>query len=78
MHSHVPLTRTAHRLRRTAKMDLQQPAWKEFALGYETVHVLILRLVFTDRETPRGQRTGRDEIGFCPTRRVDRLRLQTS
>ena len=78
MGAHAPLTRVLDHVRRTAELHPAAIMREEFAQQDDAAHVFIVHAVFVSRETPWEHRGGRDEIGSCPTRRADRLRLQSS
>jgi len=78
MGAHAPLTRVLDHVRRTAELHPAAIMREEFAQRDDAAHVSIAYSVFVSRETPWEHRGGRDEIGSCPTRRADRLRLQSS
>ena len=65
-------------MRRTAELHPAVTSYEEYVWRDDAIHVFLLCPVSVSRETPREQRSDRDEIGSCPTRRQTRLRPQSS
>jgi hypothetical protein len=77
MRAHAPLTHVLDCVRRTAELHPAAARHEDSVPRDDAVHVLMLCPISVSREGPRQRRTGRDEVGSCPTRRADRLRPQS-
>ena len=77
MRAHAPLTRVLDCVRRTADLHPAATSHEESVPRDDAVHVSIPSTISVSREGPREHRSGRDEVGSCPTRRADRLRPQS-
>jgi hypothetical protein len=77
MRAHAPLTRVLDRVRRTAELHPAATRHEDSVQRNDAAHVSIPHPISMSREVPQDHRSGRDEIGSCPTRRADRLRPQS-
>jgi hypothetical protein len=78
MRAHAPLTRVLNHVRRTAELHPSASMHEDSVQRDDAVDVSIACIVSVSREASWDYRGGRDEIGSCPPRRADRLRLQSS
>ena len=75
MRTHAPLTHVRHHVRRTAELHPAATRHEDSVLRDDAAHGSRSYSVSLSRGAPREHRGGCDEIGSCPTRRADRLRL---
>ena len=78
MRAHAPLTRVLDHVRRTAELHPAASMHEESVQRHGAVDVSIACTVSVSRVVSWDHRGGRDEIGSCPPRRADCLRLQSS
>ena len=78
MRAHAPLTRVLDHVRRTAELHPAASMHEESVQRHGAADVSIACTVCVSRVASWDHRGGRDEIGSCPPRRADRLRLQSS